>query len=152
MNFSTLSLLCLLAWSLPFTLSFLLWKAARGWQRSAKGLKPPLFHTVNRLLPPIPTHCDTLMYHEVPYDFKYDWPATCQGIRCLSLQGEKGEFVNLGEFSGEVQANELAFPLMEHGLWLGVHRDAGLGLLVSVEIKCLTVLRVYCVFSSLSAR
>lgn len=75
------------------------WNHARSWQRSAKDLKPLLFHTVNRLLPHIPTHCDTSMYHEVPYDNKSDWPAECQGIRCLSLQGE---LVNLWEFPRDV--------------------------------------------------
>lgn len=79
---------------------------------------------MNRRLPHIPTHCDTLKYHEVPYDFKYDWPAECQGIRCLSLQGEKGELVGLWGFPGEAQVNKLAFPLMERGSWLGVHREA----------------------------
>ncbi len=65
------------------------------------------------------------MYHEVPYDFKYDWPAERQGIRCLSLQGGGGELVNLWEFPGDAQTNERAFPLMERGSGLGVHREAG---------------------------
>lgn len=55
------------------------------------------------------------------------------------------------EFPGEKQANELAFPLIERGSWLGVHRRAGLSLLGPVEIKCVTGLRVYYVSNSLSA-
>lgn len=39
---------------------------ARGRQRSAKDMKSPLFHGANRLLPHIPTHCDTPTCHEVP--------------------------------------------------------------------------------------
>lgn len=98
-------------------------------------------------MPHIPTHCDTLTYHEVPYDFKSDWPAECQGIRCLSPQGEKEELVNLWEFPRDMQASELAFPPMERGSWLGVHREAGLCLLGSVETQCWTVLGVYCVYN-----
>lgn len=92
------------------------------------------------------------MYHEVPYDFRSDWPAECQDIRCLSLQGEYEELATLWEFLRKKQAHEVAFPLMKHGSRLGVHRGAGLNLSGSVGMKCLTVLQIYCVFSSLSAQ
>lgn len=93
MSFSTLSLLCLLAWSLPCTLSSSSVEF-RGWQRSARDPKPLLFHTVNRLLPHIPTYCDALMYHEVPYDFKYDWPAECptSGV-CLFRENQDSSWI-----------------------------------------------------------
>lgn len=61
--------------------------------------------------------------------------------------GRKEELVNLWEFPRDMQANELAFPPMERGSWLGVHREAGLSLLESVEIKCWTVLGDYCVYN-----
>lgn len=96
MNFSTLSLLCLHWCGLCLLPCFFpLWKLTRGWQRSAKDPKSFVFHTVSRLSPHIPTHCVTLTYHEVPYDFRSDWPAECQDIRCLSLQGEYGELADL---------------------------------------------------------
>ncbi len=52
----------------------------------------------------------------------------------------------------DAETNKLAFPQMERGSRLGVHREAGLSFSGSVEIKCLTVLSVYCVFCSLSER
>lgn len=69
------------------------------------------------------------MNHEVPYEFKYVSPAERHGIRYLLLWGENGEFVKLLDFPPRgMLKNKLAFPLMEHGPWLGAHRDATVGL------------------------
>lgn len=64
--------------------------------------------------------------------------ARASGV-CVFRENEESSWerlrARLREFPGDVQTNELAFPLMERGSWLGVHQVAGLSLLGSVEIK-----------------
>lgn len=76
--------------------------------------------------------------------------ARASGV-CLFRENKESSWI-CGNPPREVQTNKLASPLMERGSGLGVHRGAGLYLSGSVEIKCLTVLRVNCVFSSTSSR
>lgn len=63
---------------------------------------------------------------------------------CLLRQNQESSWI-CGNSPRDAQTNKLAFPQVERGSWLGVHREAGLSLSGSAEIKCLTVLRVHCV-------
>lgn len=71
-----------------------------------------------------------------------DWlvGAGASGVRVFREKKHSWEIC--GHHHRDVCADELAFPLTERGSWLGVHREAGLGLLGSVEIMCATVPRV----------
>lgn len=101
-----------------------------------------LFYTTNRLSAHIPTHCDSLKYHVVPCDFKYDQSAHRQSIKCLPLQGEQEEPVNLWEFSPRDVRNEHA-GFSSDGAWIVAGCPPGSWpqfLSGSVEMMHLTVL------------
>lgn len=154
MNFSTLSLLCLPAWSLPLTLSFPPVERRKG-----------LAEISRRSEPPSVPHCEQAFcltsLHTVILWCTMRCPmilsmigrpsARASGV-CLFREKEESSWICGNPPETNKRTSERAFPLTERGSRLGVHREAGLSLSGSVEIKCLTALRVDCVFSILSAR
>lgn len=69
--------------------------------------------------------------------------ARASGVCLLREEKKACESVGIPQRHASKQAG---LPLMECGSWLGVHREAGLCLLGSVEIQCWTVLGV-CVYN-----
>lgn len=136
MNFSTLSLLCFLAWSLPFTLSFPSVECCKG-----------LAEISQRSETPSVPHCEQAScltsLHTVILWCTMRCPfilsmigrlsATTSGVRLLRENQESSWIC--GNYPRDAQMNKLAFPRMERGSWLGVHREAALSLSGSVEFS-----------------
>lgn len=61
-------------------------------------------------------------------------PSARESGVCLFRENKESSRICGNLFPSEVQVIELAFPLMERGSWLGVHRVAGSSSSGSVEI------------------